>query len=70
MKTKNTPTTKEVLENKDKTMPGAIVKSHADGEVFFWVTFPGDRAEEFDTLPEAEQYLADRRNMFKRERTK
>lgn len=42
---------------------GAIVKSHADGEDFWYVTFPGERAEEFDTEKEAQDYLADMRKM-------
>lgn len=60
------PITKEVLPNKEPKMPGAIVKSHDENGEFFWVTWPGERPEEFDSQAEAEQYLEDRRNMFKR----
>lgn len=43
---------------------GKIVKSKTpEGEEFWYVTFPDERAEEFDTLQEAELYLADMRKM-------
>ncbi len=39
---------------------GKIVKSKDDqGKPFWYVTFPGERAEEFDTEKEANEYLAD-----------
>lgn len=63
-------TTKEVIETKDKSAPGAIIKSRDENGEFFWVTWPGSRPEEFETLAEAEAYLADMQAMFKRERAK
>jgi hypothetical protein len=45
---------------------GKIVKSKDDqGNEFWYVTFPGERAEEFDNQQEAELYLADMRKMDK-----
>lgn len=50
----------------DKSEKGKIIKSKDDqGEEFWYVTFPGERAEEFDNLAEAELYLADMRKMKK-----
>ena len=43
---------------------GKIVKSRDDsGENFWYVVFPGERTEEFDTESEALLYLADLRRM-------
>ena len=63
-------TTKEIIETKEKAAPGAIIKSHDEEGDFFYVTWPGARAEEFETEAEAQAYLADLQAMFKRERAK
>lgn len=43
---------------------GKVVKAReADGTEFWYVVWPGDRAEEFDTEKEANDYLADMRKM-------
>ena len=49
-----------VMSEKEK---GKIVKSRLDGEDFWYVVFPGERTEEFDTENEALLYLADLRKM-------
>lgn len=43
---------------------GKVIKSRdTSGEDFWYVIFPGERAEEFDTEKEANDYLADMRKM-------
>lgn len=60
----------QIIEKKDKSAPGVVIKSRDEDGEFFYVTWPGERAEEFETQAEAETYLADLQAMFKRERAK
>lgn len=57
----------EAARTKSKTVSkqqlGKVVKAHADGEDFWYVIFPGERAEEFDNEKEANDYLADMRKL-------
>lgn len=46
-----------------KQQLGKVVKARADGEDFWYVIFPGERAEEFETEQEAQAYLEDMRKM-------
>jgi len=48
------------------TEKGKVIKSRGtDGEDFWYVIFPGERAEEFETEAEATAYLADMRRITK-----
>lgn len=47
-----------------KQQLGKVIKSRDEaGEEFWYVTFPGERAEEFDNEKEAQAYLEDMRKM-------